>query len=320
MPVKGRRHASAAMRRQLRVRRRTRRSGYRVPSSRAVTVIQGDPSQLTVLDRTLSATGRDVRHPLVGRWALAGEGDRLRSTEGDFGVSSWDGLPYGAGPDFVSSSGVPCRCKEAVRMIRAPDRSTVFSSSTRRRAALCCLGVLTVTTTACSISDPPADGAGADDVSWLFSQTSDSGRLEVTDGEAARLVMNGVDLHTIMFADRPDRLTEVIDTATITEQWNEMFADSAPNAVLVEHRPDGEADSLVVVLRRPVLDTVAGTLSYNIEVLADEDHPDSIDGLVGDLHDDPPATFGAVSLFIDNAPRAICKPGYRSRGGNCVQE
>jgi hypothetical protein len=178
----------------------------------------------------------------------------------------------------------------------------VSSSSSRRRVALCCVGVLTVMATACSISDTPADGAGANDISWLFSQTSDSGRLELTDGEVTRLVMSGVDLHTIMFADRPDRLTEVIDTATITEQWDEMFADSAPNAVLVEHQPDGATDSLVVVLRRPVLDTVAGTLSYDIEVLADEQHPDSIDGLVGDLHDDPPAKFGAVSLFIDNAP------------------
>jgi hypothetical protein len=163
--------------------------------------------------------------------------------------------------------------------------------------------------TACSNGDSVADAAaedsGDDETSWLFTQTADTGRLERTDEGVTRLVMNDVDLHTIMFAHRPDRLVEVVDTASLTDQWNEEFADSAPNAVLVEHQPDGETDSLVVVLERPVLDTAARTLSYDIEVLADEHHPDSFDGVVGEVHDDPPAEFGAVSLFIDLAPALI---------------
>lgn len=171
------------------------------------------------------------------------------------------------------------------------------SSSSRRWIVRCCLGVLAVMATACASDDPAA--GGADGASWLFSQTSDSGRLELTDSGVTRLVMSGVDPHTIMFADRPDRAAEVIDTATITDSWAEAFAGSAPNAVLVEHQPDGAADSVVVVLRRPVLDPVARTLSYDIEVLADEQHPDSVEGLIGEMHDDPPADFGAVTLFID---------------------
>jgi hypothetical protein len=146
---------------------------------------------------------------------------------------------------------------------------------------------------------PAADEAAAD-VSWLASQTADSGRIEFTDGEATRLVLNDVDLHTIMFSDRPERLTDVVDTAAITEQWDELFADSAPNAVLVEHRPGGETDSLVVVLSSPVLDVASRTLSYDIEVLADEDHPESVSGLTGDVHDEAPTEFLAASLFIDN--------------------
>jgi hypothetical protein len=137
-------------------------------------------------------------------------------------------------------------------------------------------------------------------VSWLASQTADGGRIEFTEGVATRLVLEGIDAHTIMFSDRPDRLTDVVDTAAIAEQWDELFADSAPNAVLVEHRPDGETDSLVVVLTNPVLDLAGGTLSYDIEVLADEDHPDAIDGLTGDVHEEPPSEFLAASLFIDD--------------------
>lgn len=177
-----------------------------------------------------------------------------------------------------------------------------------RRRARCFLAAAAMVVAGCSSTDssaeptgePAADEATAE-VSWLASQTSDSGRIERTDGEATLLVLVDVDLHTIGFSDRPERLTDVVDTATYIDRWDEMFADSAPNGVLVEHRPDGEADSLVVVLSRPVLDTTSRTLTYDIEVLADEAHPDSVRGLTGDVHDEAPTEFGAVSLFIDNA-------------------
>jgi hypothetical protein len=183
-----------------------------------------------------------------------------------------------------------------------------------------CLAGLAVLAAACSTSDPsaepveaPAEGDEVADVgepvaadaegsspSWLASQTAKGGRIESTDGEPTRLVLVGVDLHTIMFSDRPDRLTDVVDTGSFIDQWDEMFADSAPNGVLVEHRPSGGTDSLVVVLSRPAFDAAAGTLSYEIEVLADEQHPESVQGLVGEVHDVAPTGFLAASLFIDS--------------------
>lgn len=178
-----------------------------------------------------------------------------------------------------------------------------------RRAVLGCLVPLAMTAGACSSSDttanalgdPVADEAGeTSEVSWLASQTAEGGRIESPDGVPTRLVLDGIDAHTIMFSDRPDRLSDVVDTSAFIEQWGDLFADSAPNAVLVEHRPGGATDSLVVVLTDPVLDIDAGTLSYTIEVLADEDHPESISGLVGDVHDSAPTEFRAASLFIDS--------------------
>jgi hypothetical protein len=77
-----------------------------------------------------------------------------------------------------------------------------------------------------------------------------------------------------------------------------MFADSAPNAVLVEHDPTGNTDSLVVVLTDPVLD--GSTMSYTAEILEDEAHPSSVEGLVGAPHAEPPAEFADASLFIDD--------------------
>ncbi|MEN9552908.1 MAG: hypothetical protein RLY24_503, partial [Actinomycetota bacterium] len=49
----------------------------------------------------------------------------------------------------------------------------------------------------------------SEDVSWLYSQTSDTAELDDLGGGKYRLIMRGVDLHTIQFSDRPDRLVEV---------------------------------------------------------------------------------------------------------------
>ncbi|MFN7148141.1 MAG: hypothetical protein ACK4V6_01540 [Microthrixaceae bacterium] len=173
-----------------------------------------------------------------------------------------------------------------------------------RRAALRCLAAVGLLAAACSGADASGDRVAAEaagTASWLFSQTSHSGRIEFADGEATRLVMDGVDLHTMAFSDRPERQTDVADTEASVERWEDMFADSAPNAVLVEHRPDGETDSLVVVLSDAVFDPATRTLSYDVDVLADEAHPESVTGLIGDLHDEAPTDFGASSLFIDSS-------------------
>lgn len=196
-----------------------------------------------------------------------------------------------------------------------------FSTGVRRRAALGSIGALAVVLAGCSSAESltgadAADSADQEEVSWLFSQTADSGRLEMTDGQATKLVMNDVDAHTIAFSDRPERLTDIIGTEAMTDMWNEMFGDDPPNAVLVEHSPDGETDSVVLVLQRPTFDATSRTLSYDIEVLADEQHPESIDGLTGGVHDVPPTEFRAVSLFIDDSciqtgydPCIIAPPG-----------
>jgi hypothetical protein len=139
----------------------------------------------------------------------------------------------------------------------------------------------------------------AAEVSWLYSQTADGAELDDLGDGRYRLIMRGVDTHTIQFSDRPDRLVEIIDTSRLVHHWEELFADSAPNAVLVEHEPSGETDSLVVVLTDPSYDMAAGTLSYGVEILADEFHPERLVALA-DGHTRPPVMMRWVSLFIDS--------------------
>ena len=137
------------------------------------------------------------------------------------------------------------------------------------------------------------------EVSWLFSQTAARATLEGLGDDRFDLTLHDVDVHTIQFSDRPERLVEIIDTSELVAQWGTWFASSAPNAVLVEHEADGTTDSLVVVLETPVFDLATATLSYLATVIADEAHPERLREF-GTPHAEPPLEMDAVSLFIDS--------------------
>jgi hypothetical protein len=149
-------------------------------------------------------------------------------------------------------------------------------------------------------ADEPQSGQDAADAtpSWLFSHTADSGTLTPRADGTYDLALNGIDPNVIAFTDRPDRQTSIIEVAHLVEAWPAMFADSPPNAVLVEHDPAGTSDSLVVVLTEPRLEGT--TLTYRAAVLDEEDHPDQVTGLVNSAHAEPPASFSTVSMFIDD--------------------
>lgn len=200
----------------------------------------------------------------------------------------------------------------------------------KRRAAFAVIGVLlgvgvggacmaidessrsTATTTtapaAADLGDPVAateDTDAADsDADWLFSHTSDGGTISPGADGTVVLTLTGIDEHVVAFTDRPDRQSEILDVGSLVAAWPSLFADSAPNAVLVEHDPSG-TESSVLELTDPVLDGT--TLRFTARVLEVE----AADGLTspttGDATDgaaagpaSPPATFRAASLFIDD--------------------
>src|SRR5687767_9510774 len=61
------------------------------------------------------------------------------------------------------------------------------------------------------------DELGDGKVSWLYSQTADGGELDDLGDGSYRLIMRGVDPHTIQFSDRPDRLVKIIDTSHLVD-------------------------------------------------------------------------------------------------------
>ena len=153
-------------------------------------------------------------------------------------------------------------------------------------------------TSADDVGDPVAE-VSDDSPTWLFSHTSDGGTLTPTgDDDTYTLTLTGIDPNVMAFTDRPDRQTAILTAQELVDAWPSMFADSAPNAVLVEHDPTGDTDSLVVVLTDPRVD--GATMTYTATILEDEDHPAEVEGIVGAPHAEPPAEFADVSLFIDD--------------------
>lgn len=156
--------------------------------------------------------------------------------------------------------------------------------------------VAAVDDSATTVADPTGE-SDSDTPSWLFSQTAHAGTFSTDADGVSTLTLTDVDPGVIGFTDRPDRDTVVIEVASFVEAWPTMFADAAPNAVLVEHQPDGGSDSFVVELSDPRLDGTS--LSFTAKVIDGEDHS-GIAGVTEAPHTNPPATFEVVSLFIDN--------------------
>lgn len=159
----------------------------------------------------------------------------------------------------------------------------------------------------------PQTGADSSERNWLFSLTSDSGTLQPNADGSYELTLNGTDESIIAFTDRPYRDSSVSSLSRAVQVWPQVFADAAPNAVLVEHNSDGASDSFVVELTKPQL-IDASTLKFHAVVLAPNVISVGAKNLVNKAYATPPATFDAVSLFIDDVtttttnfpPMAIC--------------
>jgi hypothetical protein len=126
--------------------------------------------------------------------------------------------------------------------------------------------------------------AAADEIEALFVQSAKGMAYE-----NGRLTLNGIAPTTLMFADRPQRVTGHVPTEEFLDSWgdgDDSFADDPPNAVLSTFS-DQEVNDVVIVLQDPLLE--GDRFSYQVEIL---------DGEI-------PASGGASSLFIDMIGRPL---------------
>lgn len=151
------------------------------------------------------------------------------------------------------------------------------------------------------VASPVTTGPGFGQ-EFLFVQTFEGGTWTPKPGqdEVYTLTLTGSTAQTIYFSDRPER---VVGTQSMPDFLSALgfSPDNPPNAALVAQTDAGE-DVLVMELFSPVYDESAATLSYDAHVLQDYDE----EGLrfLADRQDDLslPASFGSVSLFIDDCP------------------
>lgn len=156
--------------------------------------------------------------------------------------------------------------------------------------------------------------------SWLFSHTSSDGEIRTNSEGSLELVLRKFDPHVTAFTDRPFRDARIETVEWLVHSWSDLFTDNPPNAVLVEHDPKGEAQSVVVELFRPILTN--RELRFIVKVIEAEAGSD-IAEMAGTPHVDPVRKFEAVSLFIDDvslscAQGGVCVVGDKGPGGGVV--
>ena len=153
--------------------------------------------------------------------------------------------------------------------------------------------------------------------SWLFSHTASAGSLVKQSDGNYTLTLTGIDPHVMAFTDRPIRDAVIVPAGELIVNWPTLFADSPPNAVLVEHNPSGNTDSVVLTLTNPRLTTPAtasatsadtATLTFDAALITTE-HPANLKRLARGLHKTPPAAFANASLFIDDVLVVPCPQG-----------
>ena len=138
--------------------------------------------------------------------------------------------------------------------------------------------------------------ASPKEIEALYVQNSASASF---DGE--RLTLSGIGATTLMFSDRPDRVTAHVPTKEFVAGWgdgDDSFASNPPNAVLSSFDAN-EVNDVVVVLSEPKLD--GSDLSYQVSIT---------DGELA-------ATSAESSLFIDMIGRPLSPvsfAGARRRG------
>jgi len=130
-------------------------------------------------------------------------------------------------------------------------------------------------------SDSDLD-TGTKEIEALYVQSAHG--MSYQDGV---LTLQGIAPTTILFSDRPDRITGHVPSAEFFDSWGEgddSFADVPPNAVLSILTED-EINDVVVVLSDPALD--GDQMSYSVDILDGE----------------MPVSGGPSSLFIDTIGR-----------------
>ena len=158
-------------------------------------------------------------------------------------------------------------------------------------------------------STSTTDSAGQ--VSLLYSLSAGAGTLTPLAGSSDEytLELSHTDAHVLWFAVQPSRKAGVLPTSGFASEWAGFgFAEDPPNVAVILQDAAEEEDTVVAEMQTPAFDADTGVFSATLRVLEQVEQ----DGLSGTLAQhsakaDPalPASFTAVSLFIDDVTGAV---------------
>ncbi len=156
------------------------------------------------------------------------------------------------------------------------------------------------------------------EIEVLFVQSFASGTFaeSATSAGDFTLTLENGSGHTVYFSDRPERLVGSLSDEAFVDGRAFDSADP-PNAAIVTQTGHGE-DALVVELFDPAYDTATGAVSYTARPLAGQPESAALATYAALQQDDAiDATFGPVSLFIDNLACGPTGASCNSDGDCC---
>jgi len=193
------------------------------------------------------------------------------------------------------------------------------------RSSLTLVALLLPALSACDASSGSSDDESLDpETSFMFVQEAASGTFADNGDGTHTLTLGGVSPGTVYFSDRPETVTGSAPMGDFVAgfDWDE---ENPPNAAVVlgEAADSSEQDTIIVQIYDPRYEPAAQTLTYTVRILDNYDGSGLAEYLA-QADASLPASFGAVSLFIDDCPDKsyTCTQGtvccdYPSLGTTC---
>ena len=109
------------------------------------------------------------------------------------------------------------------------------------------------------------------DVASSFVIYGESASIDITSTEGQyTLTQDNLDNSVLLANNAPGQYSTVITTEAFVAQWNDIFGDTSPNAVISGHTETGNLYGYLLTITDPIYDETANRITYSATVLGQE--------------------------------------------------
>jgi len=165
---------------------------------------------------------------------------------------------------------------------------------------------LSLSLTGCNDDNAKAQGDVEDELDFLIDVISGS-VLEDPEGDSFILELE-VSPTLVFIAERPSVDSGTLTTGFFLEEFDEIFSDDPPNAILTFRDEEGLAVAVPVKLNSVVFDRELSVAEFRVTPLVEftGENPIGTSVELNGLTDIPPE-FGRAFLFIDSVSSFLCE-------------